>query len=248
MEQQNKPGLTEEEKKARLGKFTGSCAIKLITDPITVKDRKAGKLSKTLQSYIIENLGEENTGTAEYFSSRHTDYGLQFEAEGIEAVERAYRITVEPATFVPHYKYPEEAGCTPDGNMLKNGQLEMKNPDKVLNHFRYLLLNNWLDLKRNYPEVYWQQQYNLLCARKKWSLFASYCRYASPQLQLKTIVVPANAKDQELLEERLEAAIDYKNILKLQMSRGHIAPLPDPYQPVERPEENSGALANWENL
>src|SRR5690606_30883999 len=49
---------------ARCGRFTSSEYWKLTVQPKTIKDREAGKLSATTESYLLEKLQERLTGVA----------------------------------------------------------------------------------------------------------------------------------------------------------------------------------------
>lgn len=228
---------TEEWKEARLGRFTASCASFLIKQPNTKAEREAGELAKTTKSYIVQQVAEEDTGFSTHFSTPSTDWGKMQEAKCLAYLEEVYKVKIEPAAFVP---YGDHAGATPDGFIL-DGQVQIKNPDAPENHYKYLLIRNQAALKKMYPDAYWQIQYELMCTGRPWSLFASFCEYANERLKLKTLLIKPDPNDIALLKDRLEKAIEYKELLRFEYALNRPAKLPQgpPHIGEDKPRPGS---------
>jgi hypothetical protein len=238
------PSGTPEWEEARLSRFTASCASFLITNPRTKKERESGQLSKTLKSYIVKQVAEEDTGFATHFSTPSTEWGIQQEEEAADYIGQVYGTQLKEAGFIP---YGDHAGATPDRFILENGQVQIKCPDAPENHYKYLLIRNQNQLKTVYPLVYWQMQFELLCSPKTWALFASYCKHANERLKLKTLVVLPLKEDQILLKDRLEKAIEYKELLRFEYSLNKPAGLPEEIKRLEAPDRSRlGSV--WDEL
>lgn len=239
------PSGTPEWEEARLGRFTASCASFLIKEPRTKAERESGQLSKTTKSYIVKQVAEEDTGFATNFSTPSTDWGIQQEHKAADYIEKVYGLKLQPAGFIP---YGDHAGATPDRFIGVNGQVQIKNPDSPENHYKYLLIRNVSELKKIYPEVYWQMQFELMCSPKNWALFASFCEYANPKLMLKTLVVHPNEKDIALLKDRLEKAIEFKELLRFEYFGNKPAALPEKIELLNQPEDRTRLGSVWDEL
>lgn len=164
----------------RAGRFTSSEIFKLMESgtrlmtPDELKLRpKTGKgssakyiedtscLSKTTQTYIRQKVAETLTGhAAEQVNSNPTRWGDDMEPWAAEYFTEKTGLKFEILSFVP---YSDHAGGSPDRKIEgANELLEIKCPYNSANQIDYLMLTDQWDLKREYPEHYWQCMANML--------------------------------------------------------------------------------------
>jgi hypothetical protein len=222
----------------RAGRFTASEMFRLIksgTRDMTPAELKArpksgiGSSSKKIEdprclspdtkSYIYEKVAETLTGIAKQkvfsFATAHGE-----ELEPIAAEEFSKRnggFEYEILSFVP---YGDHAGGSPDRKIKdRNEIVEIKAPYNSVNQVSYLMLTDQWDLKREFPDYYWQCQSNLLFTKTDLCHFVTYdYRMKDPKHQIVHIEVKPIAEDLELLGIKLGAAIKEKeailNLLK----------------------------------
>lgn len=164
----------------RAGKFTASEIYKLMESgtremtPAELAARpKTGKgskskfiedprcLSKTTQTYIRQKVAETLTGhAAEPVFSAPTRWGDEMEPFAAEYFSQKTGMEFEILSFV---EFSEHAGGSPDRKIKGvNELLEIKCPYNSANQVDYLMLTDQWDLKREYPEHYWQCMSNML--------------------------------------------------------------------------------------
>lgn len=202
--------MTPAELKARPKSGPGSTAKK-IEDPRC--------LSPDTKTYIYEKVAETLTGIAKQkvfsFATQHGE-----EMEPIAAEEFAKYIggiEYEILSFVP---FGDHAGGSPDRKIKgKKEIVEIKCPYNSVNQVGYLMLTDQWDLKRDYPEYYWQCQSNILFTGADLCHFVAYDhRMKLDKHKIVHIEVRPIAEDLELLGVKLGAAIKEKeDILKLLM-------------------------------
>lgn len=181
---------SDEWEKLRIGRFTSSEWHKLMecgTRPMTEEELKArpksGKGSKTTLvpdpskmgdkglKYIREKVWETMTGQSKQSPYAYAlAYGRETEPEAVEHFEKVTGIETYPVGFQP---WTDHAGGSPDRLIGDDAGLEIKCPvsDEQVD---YLLLTDHYDLKRNYPEYYWQCVSLLLFTdRQRWH-FVTY--------------------------------------------------------------------------
>lgn len=202
--------MTPAELKARPKTGMGSSAKK-IEDPRC--------LSPDTKTYIYEKVAETLTGISKQkvfsFATQHGE-----DMEPIAADEFAVfmgGIEYEILSFVP---WGDHAGGSPDRKIKgRNEIVEIKAPYNSVNQVNYLMLTDQWDLKRDYPEYYWQCQSNLLFTKTDLCHFVAYDhRMKADKHKIVHIEVRPIAEDLELLGVKLGAAIKEKeailNLLK----------------------------------
>jgi YqaJ-like viral recombinase domain len=159
--------------KIRAGRFTSSEWYKIMqcgTRPMTeaeLKDRpKTGKGSATKTipdpsqmgkagiTYIRQKVSEVLTGMPKRSAYAYPlVYGKETEPEAVEYFEKITGKVCEDVGFQP---FGDHAGGSPDRLIGDDEGLEIKCPYEPENQIGYLLLTDHYDLKREYPEYYWQ--------------------------------------------------------------------------------------------
>lgn len=135
--------------KVREGKMTASHATAI------------GNCGKGLDTYINDLMSEYySSGEKEYFGSKETDRGNEYEPIAREVYGFENNVTVDEIGFIEHDEY---VGCSPDGLVGEEGGIEIKSVgDK--GYLKYLLEGEKaIDSSYN-----WQIQMNLLITSRKW--------------------------------------------------------------------------------
>jgi hypothetical protein len=138
--------MTPEELKARPKSGKGSSTTQ-VPDP--------SKLSEKGMGYITQKVAEVLTGQPKQSAYAYPlVYGKETEPEAVEHFEKITGYTCEEIGF---QTWGEHAGGSPDRFIVevKEG-LEIKCPFQSENQIGYLMLTDHHDLKRMYPEYYWQ--------------------------------------------------------------------------------------------
>lgn len=173
-------------------------------------------LSKTTTTYIRKKVAETLTGhAAEAINSNPTRWGDDFEPIAAEYFAEKFGVEFEILSFVP---YGENAGGSPDRKLKgKNEILEIKCPYDSANQIDYLMLTDQWDLKREYPEYYWQCMSNLLFMNADVCHFITYDhRMILDKHKMSHIEIKPVLEDCERIVLKLETAIKEKfNLLKL---------------------------------
>lgn len=191
--------MTEDELKARPKSGPGSKS-KWIEDP--------SKLSADGETYIYEKVAEVLTGQPKpQIFSYATRHGEEMEPIAAQYYEEITGLKVEPIAFVP---VGDHAGGSPD-RAVGDKILEIKCPYNPVQQVKYIMLTDQYDLKREYPEYYWQTMANLLFTGKSACIFATYdYRFEKPQHKLTMLEVLPNMKDFDIITERIAAAVKMK--------------------------------------
>lgn len=197
----------------RIGKFTASEFYRLVTY------QKKSELPAGAITYATEKVVDLLT---EFFDddfiSWDMQWGMDHELDAVTEFEKRTGLKIthtgKDQEFIQIGQY---IGGTPDGLIGKNSGAEIKCP-KSTTHFKYLNINNQVDLKENCPNYYWQIQGLLYITGRKFWYFISYDpRYKNKNQQLHFIQIKPNLVDQVFLYERLAMAIDYRDYLLLKM-------------------------------
>ncbi len=165
---------SEQWENIRAGRFTSSEIWKIMEfgyRPMTADELKArpktGKGSKTTRipdpsqmsdrgkSYINQKVAEILTGQPKPSAYAYPlVYGKETEPEAVEYFENMTGYTCDDIGF---QTWGDHAGGSPDRfiNEIKEG-LEIKCPFQSENQIDYLMLTDYHDIKRMYPEYYWQ--------------------------------------------------------------------------------------------
>lgn len=219
---------SDEWKALRVGRFTGSEMFKLV-DPgkreMTESELKArpksGEGSKTKQIQDVKVLGEKAwtyiyKKAAETLTGQLDEEvyawplvrGKEMEPEAVEFFEKRTGLSSEKIGFV---KFTDHAGSSPDRMVIDGSVLEIKCPSNSTNQLRYLLLTDHYDLKREYPNHYWQVQTNILFTGAKKGYFAAYDpRYKQEKQRMAIIEVPIVPADHDLIIQKIAVATEEK--------------------------------------
>lgn len=213
----------------RAGRFTSSEMWKLMESgtremtPAELQARpKTGKgskskliedvscLSKTTETYIRTKVAETLTGqsTPNVFSYA-TAHGDEMEPFAADEWAKRNGIEYEILSFVP---FGDHAGGSPDRKIKgANRLLEIKCPYNSANQINYLMLTDQWDLKRNFPDHYWQCMSNLLFTSSEFCDFVTYDhRMQNPKHQMAHIEIKVIQEDFDRIITKLEAAIKEK--------------------------------------
>lgn len=214
-------GFFEEEERwrqERLGKFTASKVGVLLQ-----KGTKGKVFGETALKYIRSRRGEiiNREPSAELVGIKAIEWGHKYEPEAIVAFgewlgKEVKHFGGSDPKFFPHPKHPRFAGGSPDGMDLdeKEFAIEIKCPQWE-QHDEYFEIKNAEELKENdtHAKPYYSQlQFNMFCAGVKKGYFISY--HPSPlipEMRLRVIEVPYDEEHINLLNERLELAIEEIN-------------------------------------
>lgn len=193
--------MTQQELDSRPKKGTGSGA-KWIEDP--------NKFSPDGDTYILEKVAEVLTGqTKDRAWSHATAHGEEWEPFAAEFYSRKFNVEFEIIAFKP---FGDHAGGSPDRKITgKNKGLEIKCPHQSKNQVNYLRLFDQWDLKRFYPEYYWQCQSNLLFMGWDAIDFVTFDpRMKEEKHKLSRMEITPISKDQDLICLKLESAVKEK--------------------------------------
>lgn len=226
---------SEEWEQIRVGRFTSSEFYKLMecgTRPMTpdeLKARpKAGKGSKTTLvpdpskmgskglTYIRQKVWEVMTGKAQSSPYAYAlAYGKEMEPHAVEFFEKVTGLATHTTGFQP---WTDHAGGSPDRLIGDDEGLEVKCPvsDEQVD---YLILTDHYDLKRNYPEYYWQCVSLLLfTGRKRWHFCTYDPRMIEDKHKLTHLIIESErvGEDMDLVGVALTGAVEEKlKLLKL---------------------------------
>lgn len=163
--------MTQAELDARPKKGPGSKTT-LVPDP--------SKMSPDGLTYIRQKVAEVLTGKPKPPSYAYPIvYGKETEPEGVEHFEKVTGLKCDEAGFQP---WTDHAGGSPDRLIGEDEGLEIKCPWASENQIAYLMLTDIYDLKRMYPEYYWQcVSLVLFTNRKRWH----FCTFDPRMIQEK---------------------------------------------------------------
>jgi len=180
---------SDEWKAIRLGKVTAS----RVSD-VVAKTKTGYGASRA--NYAAQLIAERLTGVpAESYINAAMQHGTDTEPEARSAYEFYQGVTVEQVAFVPHPAIAE-AGCSPDGLVGGDGQVEIKCP-QTATHLETLL-------GQNIPSKYITQvQFQMACTGRKWCDWVSYDPRMPESMRLFVVRV---ARDDNHIAE-LEAEV-----------------------------------------
>ncbi|HEY3405407.1 MAG TPA: YqaJ viral recombinase family protein [Ohtaekwangia sp.] len=199
---------TEEWDRMRIGRFTSSEMWKLLTNPRSKADQEAGKLSETALTYIQVKVAETITQKQKENSYAYPlVYGKETEPLAIEYFCEKTGFIHESIGFVP---FGEHAGGSPDGIINDIDILEVKCPFAIDTQVDYLMLTDQWDLKRIFPEYYWQVQSNLLFTGKEKGHFVAYDPRYPDDKKLVHLIVKPIAEDFDRITNAIAKAVEEK--------------------------------------
>lgn len=154
--------MTPEEKSARPKTGPGS-KTNFVPDP--------SKMSDKGMKYIRQKVWERLTGKPKTSPYAYAlAYGKELEPDAVEHYENLKGVEATTVGFQPFTDY---AGGSPDRLIGDDGGLEIKCPvsDEQID---YLMLTDVYDLKRSYPQIYWQCVSLLLFTDRQWWDLATF--------------------------------------------------------------------------
>ena len=198
--------MTPEELKARPKTGKGSSAKKIVDH---------SKLSDKAITYINRKVAETLTGRMQDSSYAFPlVYGKELELEAVQYFEN----TTGLETFeVGFQAFGDHAGGSPDRFVEDKDGLEVKCPYTSEKQIEYLMLTDVHDLKRCFPQIYWQVMSNLLfTAKERWHLITYDPRFSEPKHKMTHMVILPNSEDFDLICTKLERAVKEKlELIKL---------------------------------
>jgi hypothetical protein len=210
----------------RLKRFTGSEGVRLVAEAkreMTEDELKAWKLANPkstaklcvdphllaegAMTYVLEVASERLTGKPAKieFENDAIRWGKEHEPIAKQLYSAVYDVEIIDIDFVEVKDMPY-AGASPDGLIGDDVGMEIKCPQSQTVHLKYRTLQNYVDLKENCPNHYWQMVFGMLATGRKGWKFVSYHPHFEPAKQLKVITVPRVEEDIELLKIKLRAA------------------------------------------
>lgn len=199
--------MTEAELKARPKTGKGSKTT-LVPDP--------SKMSTTGIKYIRQKAWETLTGRPLPGPYAYPlVYGKETEPFAVEYFEKITGLITEPVGFQP---WTDHAGGSPDRLIGDDAGLEVKCPSSD-EQVDYLLMTDHYDLKRNYPQYYWQcTSLMLFTNRKKWHFCTFDPRMLDDKHKLTHIIIEWGKVEEDIdsISKALEGAVEEKlKLLKL---------------------------------
>lgn len=201
-----KRDMTPEELKARPKSGIGS-ATKQTVDH--------SKLAPSATTYIYTKVAETLTGKIQNSSYAFPlVYGKELEGEAAEYFQKVTGLETEIVGF---QCFGDHAGGSPDRFVGDEEGLEIKCPYTSKEQVKYLMLTDRFDLKRMYPEHYWQVMANLLFSgKKKWHFITYDPRFILEQHKMTHLEIEPVDEDFNLIILKLELAVEEKlKLLKL---------------------------------
>lgn len=193
--------MTPEELAARPKKGKGS-QTKFVPDPSKMSDKGL--------KYIRQKVWETMTGkTLPGAYAFPLVYGKETEPEAVEFYERTFGVQTEIVGF---QVFGDHAGGSPDRLIGEDEGLEIKCPSSD-EQVDYLLMSDHYDLKRNYPEYYWQcVSLMLFTNRKTWHFCTYDPRMVQDKHKLTHIVIEWDKVDEDIdaVGEALKGAVKEK--------------------------------------
>lgn len=143
-------------------------------------------------------------------SNMATRYGTDIEPMAREYYAKLMGYEVFETGFTPYKKYPKLVGGSPDGLIRQEkGIIEIKSPFTLEKHMQHFMYQTQDDLKENEEEYYWQCVSNIDFTETDFCDFISFCPYVSKSKQLKVLRIYRRDDEINLLEERIDLAVDY---------------------------------------
>jgi hypothetical protein len=192
--------MTPEELKARPKTGKGSAAKKTVDH---------SKLSAAAETYINRKVAETLTGRIQESSYAFPlVYGKELESEAVQYFENTLNLETYEVGFIA---FGDHAGGSPDRFVEANAGLEVKCPYTSEKQIEYLMLTDVYDLKRCFPQIYWQIMSNLLFTGKdRWHLITYDPRFKDEALKMTHMVILPNSEDFDLITVKLGRGIEEK--------------------------------------
>tara|TARA_R100001594_G_scaffold26167_4_gene50879 strand:- start:470 stop:1099 length:630 start_codon:yes stop_codon:yes gene_type:complete len=177
---------------ARLGKVTAS---RISDVAAKIKTGWGASRSKYMGELIAENLTHEPTPS---YTNAAMQHGTDTESQAAAAYAFYTDAELELVGFVDHPKI-EQAGCSPDRLIGKDGLVEIKCP-QTSTHIDTLLGGSIP--KKYIDQMYWQ----MACTRREWCDFVSFDPRMPPETQL---FIQRIERDKERIKELEEMVVEF---------------------------------------
>lgn len=199
--------MTKEELAARPKKGKGSKTT-MVPDPSKMGDKGL----KYIRQKVWETLSGVGLPSAYAFPLVH---GKTTEPLAVIAFENKFQVETYEVGF---QTFTDHAGGSPDRLIGDDAGLEIKCPSSD-EQIDYLLLTDHYDLKRNYPEYYWQcVSLMLFTNRRTWHFCTYDGRMKEEKHQLTHIQIEWDKVEEDIdaVTKALESAVEEKlKLIKL---------------------------------
>ena len=177
---------------ARLGKVTAS---RISDVAAKIKTGWGASRAKYMGELIAESLTPEPTPS---YTNAAMQHGTDTEPQAAAAYAFYTDAELELVGFVDHPKI-DQAGCSPDRLIGKDGLVEIKCPQPST-HIDTLL-------GRSIPKKYIDQmQWQMACTKRKWCDFVSFDPRMPPETQL---FIQRVERDKERIKDLEEMVVDF---------------------------------------
>ena len=177
---------------ARLGKVTAS---RISDVAAKIKTGWGASRAKYMGELIAESLTHEPTPS---FVNAAMQHGTDTEPQAAAAYSFYTDAELELVGFVDHPKI-DQAGCSPDRLIGKDGLVEIKCP-QTSTHIDTLLGGS---IPKKYID---QMQWQLACTKRKWCDFVSFDPRMPPETQL---FIQRVERDKERIKELEEMVVEF---------------------------------------
>ena len=177
---------------ARLGKVTAS---RISDVAAKIKTGWGASRAKYMGELIAESLTHEPTPS---FVNAAMQHGTDTEPQAAAAYSFYTDAELELVGFVDHPKI-DQAGCSPDRLIGKDGLVEIKCP-QTSTHIDTLLSGS---IPKKYID---QMQWQLACTKRKWCDFVSFDPRMPPETQL---FIQRVERDKERIKELEEMVVEF---------------------------------------
>ena len=177
---------------ARLGKVTAS---RISDVAAKIKTGWGASRAKYMGELIAESLTHEPTPS---FSNAAMQHGTDTEPQAAAAYAFYTDAELELVGFVDHPKI-DQAGCSPDRLIGKDGLVEIKCP-QTSTHIDTLLGGS---IPKKYID---QMQWQMACTKRKWCDFVSFDPRMPPETQL---FIQRVERDKERIKDLEEMVVDF---------------------------------------
>ena len=177
---------------ARLGKVTAS---RISDVAAKIKTGWGASRAKYMGELIAESLTHEPTPS---FVNAAMQHGTDTEPQAAAAYSFYTDAELELVGFVDHPKI-DQAGCSPDRLIGKDGLVEIKCP-QTSTHIDTLLGGS---IPKKYID---QMQWQMACTKRKWCDFVSFDPRMPPETQL---FIQRVERDKERIKELEEMVVEF---------------------------------------
>lgn len=191
----------------RAGKFTASEIWKLMGEPQSKTAKEAGDWSDQATTYINEKVAEELTG---FIHDSPTAASLEWGTDLEPVAKKHFSALTGREVFEAGFKvYNAHAGGSIDGD-VDGPIIEIKCPYNSGNHVEYMKLTKGIELRTEFPKIWFQIQSNLLFNGNPMCYFVSFDPRFPEKYKMKIVEVHAHREDQEKIAARIQKAINSK--------------------------------------